>query len=114
MDIYMTTQRRSRMTYNIPKKIKIGGQTFKVIVKKTIEREDAIGEFRSLMNEIHVQTHIEGKKIPVSQVQQTFCHEFIHCLFDACRQEDLNRNEELVDLMGDFLHQALGDRIFSD
>lgn len=100
------------MSYGLPRKFKIGGQEIKIITKKAIDREGAIGEYSSHENLIYIQTHLNGKALPVSQIRQTFCHEFMHCLFDHCRQEELCANEELVDLMGEFLMQSLGPKLF--
>lgn len=99
------------MKYNIPRKFTIGGQEINVIIKKTIEVEGAIGAYKSMENEIHIQTHMDGKALPKSQVEQTFYHEYVHCLFDQCRQPELCSNESLVDLMGEFLYQSLGKRL---
>lgn len=98
------------MKYNIPKSFPIGGQTITVKVQKTIDVEGAIGAYKAIDNEILVQTHLQGKLMPRSQVEQTFYHEFVHCLFDHCRQDELCSNEELVDLMGELLYQALGKK----
>jgi len=100
------------MSSHIPKKFKMGGQEIKVIVKKNINKEGAIGLYRSHHNEIHVQTHLDGEPLPKTQVHQTFCHEYIHALLDACRREELCGDEDLVDLMAEFLYQSLGSKIF--
>ena len=98
------------MIYNIPKKFTMGGQEVKVLVKRTIDTEGAIGVCKFVENEIHIQTHINGKPMAKSQVEQTFYHEFVHYLLDQCRREDLSSDEILVDLMGEFLYQALGKK----
>mgnify|MGYP000190795020 CR=1 FL=1 len=102
----VTSTRLSKMKYNIPKQFNIGGQEIKVRTMKHIGIEGAIGVYKSLSNEILVQTHMNGKPMAVSQVEQTYHHELIHCLFDHARQEDLCCNEELVDLMGELLYQV--------
>lgn len=96
------------MTYNIPKKIKLGGQTIKVYIKRTVEKEGCIGFYSSLLNEIHVQTHVEGRAMPTDKVEQTFWHEYAHALTDSCRQEAICSDEAFIDLMGEFLYQSLG------
>ena len=96
------------MNYNIPKKLQFGGQIIKVKVLKTVEKEGAVGCYYSLLNEIHIQTHVEGAPMPVEKVEQIFWHEYAHALTDSCRDEDLCANEPLIDLMGEFLYQSLG------
>lgn len=92
--------------YNIPKKFSIGGQEIKIRVMKDIQVEGAIGVYKSLANEIRVQTHLSGEAMAPSQVEQTYYHELCHCLFDHARQYELCANEELVDLMGELLYQV--------
>lgn len=99
------------MTFRIPKKIRMGGQTVRVRVMKNIHAEGAIGSYKDLANEIQVQTHVDGSPMPDTKVEQTFWHEYAHCLLAHCRREDLNADENLVDLMGEFLHQSLGDKL---
>jgi len=98
------------MIYNIPKSFEIGGQKVKVIVKKKIDTEGAVGVCLFFQNEIHIQTHLNGKLMAKSQIEQTFWHEYVHYLLSHCRQEELSSNEELVDLMGEFLYQSLGKK----
>ena len=98
------------MTYNIPRSFPMGGQIIKVKIKKTITTEAATGVCRFYENEIHLQTHLDGTLINKTQVEQTFWHEYAHYLLYHCRQEELCTNEELVDLMGEFLYQSLGKR----
>lgn len=95
------------MKYNIPKKFTIGGQEITVKVMKHIGIEGAIGVYKSAENLILVQTHMNNKPMARSQVEQTFHHELMHCLFDQARQEDLCSNEDLVDLMGELLYQVI-------
>lgn len=77
---------------------------------KQIPQEGAVGLCKFFENEILVQTHLSGKPIAKSQVEQTFWHEYCHYLFDQCRREDLSLDENLVDLCGEFLYQSLGLR----
>lgn len=102
------------MQYNLPKKFKIGAQTIKVKTFKNTDIEGAVGAYKSNKNQIDVQTHVNGEEFPVSKVQQAFCHEYVHCLFDHARREDLCANEELVDLMGELILQSFGHLLFRD
>lgn len=102
MDSYM------KLKYNIPRKFSMGGQIIKVHIKRCVDVEGAIGYYKHHENEIGIQTHLNGSPIAVSQVEQTFWHEYAHCLLDHCREEELSTNEKLVDLLGEFLYQSLG------
>jgi hypothetical protein len=102
------------MEYNLPKSFNIGGQKIKVKTFKSTDIEGAVGAYKSSKNEIDVQTHVNGEEFPASKVQQIFCHEYVHCLFDHARREDLCANEELVDLMGELILQSLGPYIFKE
>lgn len=93
---------------NIPKKFSMGGQEITVRVMKNIEKEGAIGLYRPLHNDIQIQTQVDKEDIHPSQTELIFWHEFSHCLLSACRREDLSENEELVDLMAEFLYQSVG------
>ena len=98
------------MKYKIPKNFDMGGQTIKVKVKPDVGKDGAIGFYSSYENRIEVQTHLDGSLIDKSKVEQTFWHEYAHCLLEHCRQDDLGANEDLVDLMGEFLYQSLGKK----
>ena len=93
--------------YNIPKSFEIGSQKISVKIAKNIEVEGALGLYSSLTNEILIQTHIGGKLMAASQIEQTYYHELVHCLFDHARQEDLCSNEQLVDLVAELLAQVI-------
>ena len=101
------------MKYNIPKKMQLGGQTITTKIMKDIEVEGAIGVYKSLQNEIRVQTHANGMAIAKTKVEQTYWHEYAHAVTDACRREDLCVNEEFIDLLGEFLFQSVGQNTWS-
>ena len=89
----------------IPKSFKLGAQEIKVIKKKQIETEGAIGHADFYVNEIQLQTHVNGRAMAEGQVTQTYYHELAHWLMFMCRQEDLCANEPFIDLLGEFLMQ---------
>lgn len=98
------------MKVNVPSKINLGGQTIRTEVKETIPVEGAIGCYKIHENLIQLQTHVNGIAISKEQVEQTYWHEYAHAILSACRQEELSCNEELVDLMGEFLYQSIGKK----
>lgn len=98
------------MKYNIPKKFIIGGQEIKVELCRKLDTEHTLGIYYPLLNSIKVRTHCNDSEINPQQVEQTFWHEYAHCLLLACRKHDLFVDEELVDLMGEFLYQSIGKK----
>ena len=97
------------MKYDIPKSFPMGGQIIKVVIVKELfcDGQAILGKFEAILNEIHLAKTVFGKVIVKSQVEQTYYHEYAHCLMFHCRQDNLNENEELIDLMGEFLYQSL-------
>lgn len=100
---------RPKMKYNIPKKFIIGGQEIKVQTVRNLD-DFTLGLYVPLHNMIKIRTHVNDKPIHPQQVEQTFWHEYAHCLLLSCRKQDLYVDEELVDLMGEFLYQSVGKK----
>lgn len=88
----------------------IGGQEIKVELRKHLGEEGLLGLYKPLENKILVATHSSGVPMHSQQIEQTFWHEYSHCLFRACRKGELYVDEELVDLMGEFLYQSVGKK----
>jgi hypothetical protein len=99
------------MSYNIPRQVKLGGQTIKVKIVQNIPKEGCTGLYRCYSNEIFVQTQVNGNEIAVEQVEQTFWHEYAHALLDHARQEELCDNEPFIDLIGELLYMSIGKSV---
>jgi len=91
----------------VPKEFKLGGQTYKVSCKPSIEIDGALGIWLPYSNHIMVQTHLNGHAIVKEAIDQTFCHEWGHALMAACRRDDLCADENFIDLLGEFLCQSI-------
>lgn len=92
----------------IPKAFKLFGQTIAVEwVHRLTEEQDAVGEARFRKNCIVLQQNNEEISRPQTQIEATFCHELVHWIFFMMDEDDLRKNEKLVDNFGRLLHQAL-------
>jgi hypothetical protein len=97
--------------YNIPKSFTMGGQNVKVVVKEDIGDPGNNGGCNFEENIISVQSHqANGDLRSSDMVEQTYWHEYAHFLLSQCRREDLSKDENLVDLMGEFLYQSIGKK----
>jgi hypothetical protein len=92
----------------IPKNFNIFGQTIKVLYKKTLHKtHDAIGLWFPNTNTIHIQQNTKEYEINKDNIEQTFCHELIHCMLEKIGRTDLSSDEKLVDNLGQVLHQFI-------
>ena len=92
----------------IPKSFQLLGQTITVEwMDRLIEDQDAVGESHYRKNRIVLQQHNDGIVRPQTQSEATFCHELVHWIFFMMNEDDLRKNEKLVDVFGRLLHQAL-------
>lgn len=99
--------------YRIPKSFQMGGQTIKVTVHNgsSPPPSDILGLCKFLENTIDIYTKCQGRIIAVEQVEQTFWHEYAHYLLFQTRKDELTHDEELVDLLGEFLYQSIGKKL---
>lgn len=86
----------------IPRSFQIAGHTIRVVRVRTKKRWGLYHPDKKRIEVCYAQ-----KGVPRSHIEQTFCHELMHCLFDHAKRDDLYYDEALVDLLGDLLHQAL-------
>ena len=92
----------------IPKSFQLFGQTITVEwLDRLIEDQDAVGEAHYRANRIVLQRNNDGIARPQTQSEATFCHELVHWIFFMMNEDDLRKNEKLVDVFGRLLHQAL-------
>ena len=99
----------------IPKRFKLMGKTIEVIYVPTLRIEtDSRGSAAYRMSEIRLQSSSPDWPISEADMGQTFCHEFVHHLFNTLAEDELRSNEKLVELMGSLLHQALTTMEYED
>ena len=99
----------------IPKRFKLFGQVINVTHSKTlIHRDDACGLCSYRDNLIILQAASDDNPLPASQIEQSFCHELMHRLFNDGGYADDRNNEDKVDMMGKLLHQFLTTAEYTD
>lgn len=91
----------------ILKSFNILGNLIKVKLVRTLYKKDAFGMWFNRKNEIHIQTNTKEFSMSKDVVNATFCHEVMHVMFEAVGRQDLSDNEQLVESMGQVLHQFL-------
>jgi hypothetical protein len=67
--------------------------------------KDAWAWWRPDEKEIVVSPRI--KKMPLSHLHHTLCHEVTHAVLDTIGREDLSRDEAFVDLLSNAVYQVL-------
>lgn len=88
----------------IPKSFKLFGHTITVEYDDTLhQKEDFVGLAEYRNNKIILDNN---KTRMQSQIEQTFFHELIHFIFEALGEIELQKNEKIVDLIAQLLHQA--------
>ena len=100
----------------IPKQLKIGGHTYKVICPYEFrDRGDLSGQHDSSLLEIRIDdrdgwSHVEK---PDSRVRQTLMHEILHAIDSAAGLNELNNgtkeSERIVDAISEGLCQVFND-----
>jgi hypothetical protein len=92
----------------IPKRFKLFGQTIEVKESHSLwhgMNYVGLADYRN--NSITLQVHSDAVSVPAEQIEQTFCHELFHHLFDKGGYADDRGNEDKVDMLASLLHQAL-------
>lgn len=93
------------MKFTIPAKFNLAGHTYKVELKKDLLAVDS--DFGSLNEVTHVMQLQSPDPIPMSRVESTFFHELLHAIFHELGEQELDKNERLVDSVACLLHQAI-------
>lgn len=68
---------------NIPKKIKVGGLTYKVIIVDAIKDSTAQAQTR------HDEQVILLRKMKKTRMEQTFFHEIMHCINNELNEVEI-------------------------
>ena len=97
--------------FRIPKQFKLYGRTIKVVfVSKMIHDRDAVGLAVYRENKIKLQKSTTSRPILCAQLEQAFCHEMSHFIFECVgtpKTPAPNDDEDYVDAVASLLHQAL-------
>ncbi|MFZ4856159.1 MAG: hypothetical protein ACOYL3_07155 [Desulfuromonadaceae bacterium] len=107
----------------IPKRFKLLGHTIEVVENKRLAHERNWNG-AACYDECRIELLPVSDQHPhaTTRLEQTFCHEFLHFLLyyggGAINHElsgkYAHQNEELVDLLGNLLHQALTTMEYED
>jgi len=97
----------------IPKEFKLFGSTIKVVFddKKCSEHE-SLGIVVYRKNTIYLKRSDDGVPISKTEIECTYLHEVVHLILQRTEFRELNKNEQLVDLISRSLHQILETQIF--
>jgi len=72
-----------------------------------VNSDDARGLWRGRENKIIIHPGTKETPFPSDMVEQSFFHELVHAVLEAAELEDISKQENIVDLVGGLLHQAL-------
>lgn len=92
----------------IPKTLKIGGHTFKVIYPYRFkERFDRLGWADLDLNKLYIAGEDVNGKLPISKVEMLFFHEMLHAIDEVYNANKLD--EETTKRLGEGIYQVLKD-----
>jgi hypothetical protein len=92
----------------IPESFTLFAQNIQVIEDcDLIYRTDNRGEQRPRENIILIQPPTPSVPMPHEKIEQTFCHELTHYLFEYSGKPELSLDEKYVEIFSHLLHQAL-------
>jgi hypothetical protein len=92
----------------IPKRFKIFGQTIEVeFHDNLVSKNDEVGHACYRENKIRLQGNTKSVPRPREQTEQGYLHEVVHIIFDQIGKDELRKDEGLVDLFANALHQIL-------
>ena len=92
----------------IPKSFKLMGHTFMVMVDEKILVDESLqGQADYRAKTITVLPPDNHYGYNRSSIEQTFCHELFHHLFETLSLTEMQNDEKLIDNLGSLLHQFL-------
>ena len=87
----------------IPKRFKLFNHVITVKLEEDLYRNtDRWGEVRYRRKEIAIDSTIDK-----GYQEQTFIHELVHLIFDMMSEQELTKNEKLVNTFSELLYQAI-------
>lgn len=91
----------------IPKRFMLHGQVIEVKYDPNmISFKQAHGESQPEYNSLTLQPRNDGHVIDQSQIEESFFHELMHFIFYHAGQLDAYKDEQVVELTANLLHQA--------
>lgn len=83
----------------IPKKLRVIGKDVKIVVKKELDEETTLGQWKGL------EKTIELKK-DGPDMNEIFLHEIFECINDRC---DLDMEHKVISTLSEVLYQVIKD-----
>jgi hypothetical protein len=98
----------------IPSEFKIGHYTYKVVMKKRINRSGTCWG-RSYLGPrvIHLATHPKKRALTEAEITVTFWHEYAHCMLYQMGHP-LWQDEAFCDMLGESLERTLSTAKFKE
>ena len=94
------------MKYNIPKRIRVGGQDIEVKIVETIPGQNC-GISDVVTGEIQIAKYVDDRKQTESSMYNTFIHECLHAVLGTMGEHELNENEKFVSCMAGFVTEII-------
>ena len=93
------------MNLKIPEEFHIAGQKWTVkFTDDLLVNDDEYGSCNVVTNTITLDG---SKSLPDSRKEATFLHELLHAILNEMGQTELFKDEQFIDTLSSFLHQAL-------
>ena len=101
--------------FKIPKRFMSHGLFVDVVYRDNLAYErQRVGEMHLRKNEIHLQSSNDGIPRKQEQIEETFCHELMHHMFDKIGRSELSDDEVLVENCGSLLYQIFRTMEFEE
>lgn len=87
----------------IPRNVKLAGFTI------TVEFSDSLYENKKRVAEADYKNHkiiIDNKILPRDAMVQSFYHELMHFIYYVLNEDELRRDERLIDVVAHLLYQS--------
>lgn len=92
----------------IPKTFELMGTKIEVVEDADImQNDDAMGMAVYRMDKIKIAPNVPSRFMSQDQKEHVFLHELMHWIFYKLNKDDLRKDEDLVDMISDLLHQAI-------
>ena len=99
------------MKLNIPTKVEIAG----IVIKTILMTEEDNWDEKNCIGKADYQNQaiiIDVTRIKETEtLEQIYYHELLHWLFHIMGEEELQRNEKVIDLLAHFLYQSIGKQV---
>jgi len=95
----------------IPKSIKLIGETITVVYDENLHTRDSLlgsTDYQGL--KINLMPSCKGYNVPSEKIQQVYFHELVHWILLKMHKEELRKDEDFVDMFADLMLQAENSR----